>query len=409
MLERLRERKSLTEYREWEEYARPEQLPPPGDWRVWLILAGRGWGKTRAEVEWLRMQMESGRCKRMAIVGRTAADVRDVMVEGESGILEKSRPNFRPRYEPTKRRLTWPNGAIATTYSAEEPDTLRGPQHDGAIADELAAWRYPEAWDQLMFGLRIGEDPRVVVATTPRPTRIIKELLDDPKVVVTRGTTYDNIANLAPAFVEKIVARYEGTRLGRQELLAEVLSDVPGALWQLSQIDALRVTAAPPLTRIVVAIDPAASSGDEASETGIIAAGLADNGHAYVLEDRTVRASPGEWARRAVAAYHRLRADRIIGEVNNGGEMVGHTIMMVDPTVSYKAVHASRGKLTRAEPIAALYEQGRVHHVGTFPELEDQMTMWVPGDPSPDRMDALVWALTELVLENTQGPLAILI
>ena len=396
-------------YRDWREQARPEQLPPPGEWRVWLMLAGRGWGKTRAEVEWLRMEVESGRRRRLAIVGRTAADVRDVLVEGESGILEKARPSFRPRYEPAKRRLTWPNGAIATTYSADEPDALRGPQHDGAVADELAAWRYPDAWNQLMFGLRIGDDPRCVVATTPRPTKLIKELVADPKVVVTGGTTYQNVANLAPAFIEQIIARYEGTRLGRQELLAEILSDTPGALWNLQEIDNLRVQAAPHLSRVVVAVDPAASSSEDADETGIVAAGLGVDGHAYVLEDRSLRGRPAQWAAAAVALYDKLKADRIVGEANNGGEMVGHTIMTVDPTVSYRAVHASRGKLTRAEPVAALYEQGRVHHVGTFPELEDQLCNWTPGDASPDRMDALVWALTELMLENAGGQLAILI
>lgn len=345
----------------------------------------------------------------MAIVGRTAADVRDVLVEGESGILAKARPDFRPRYEPTKRRLIWPNGAIATTYSADEPDVLRGPQHDGAIADELAAWRHPEAWDQLMFGLRLGRDPRCVVATTPRPTKLIKELIIDPKTVVTKGTTYENAENLAPAFMEKIIARYEGTRLGRQELLAEILSDTPGALWRFEQLDSTRVEKAPELSRIVVAIDPAATHEDESSETGIVAAGLGADGHAYVLEDRSLHASPGEWARQAIALYCKLKADRIIGEVNNGGEMVGYTLMTVDPTVSYRAVHASRGKYTRAEPVAALYEQGRVHHVGALSELEDQLCTWTPGDASPDRMDALVWALTELMLENAGGQLAILI
>lgn len=377
-------------------YARPEQLPPPGDWTTWIYLAGRGAGKTRAGSEWVRAQIESGACRRMALVARTPADVRDVMVEGESGILAVSPPWFRPAWNPSIRRLTWPNGAIATTYSSYEPDQLRGPQHDGAWADELCSWRYPETWDQLQFGLRLG-NPRVFVSTTPRPSPLLKRLLAARDTVVTRGTTYDNLANLAPRFREEIIARYEGTRLGRQELLAEILEDAEGALWQQARIDELRVKEAPALARVVVAVDPATTSGKGADETGIVVAGVAANGHGYVLEDLSMRGTPHAWGSRAVMAYHSHRADRLVAETNNGGEMVELTIRTIDPQVSYRAVTASRGKVTRAEPVAALYEQGKVHHVGSFPELEDQMCQWTPGESSPDRLDALVWALTEVM------------
>ncbi len=381
----------------WTLRARANQLPPAGDWRTWLILAGRGFGKTRAGAEWVRAQIESGRCRRMILAARTTDDARDVMVEGESGILAICPPWNRPVWRPSTRMLKWPNGAIAMVYSADKPDLFRGKQCDGAWADELAAWRYPEAWDQLLLGLRLGADPRVVVTTTPRPTPVIKELMAHPTTVVTRGSTYDNRANLAPAFFEGIISRYEGTRLGRQELYAEILDDNPNALWQRAQIDKLRVKEAPQeLQRVVVAIDPSVTTtGDEA---GIIVAGLGPDGHGYVLEDATIRGSPHTWGSRAVQAYHRHQADRIVAEVNNGGERVELTLRTVDDKVAYKAVHASRGKRTRAEPIAALYEQGRVHHVGTFAELEDEMCDWEPEMPSPNRMDALVWALTELML-----------
>jgi len=344
----------------------------------------------------------------MALVGATAADARDVMVEGESGLLNVCPPWNKPRYEPSKRRVTWPNGALATLYSADEPDRLRGPQHDGALCDELAAWRYDDAWDQLMFGLRLGQRPRVVVATTPRPTSLIKRLLKAPTTAVTRGTSYDNRANLAPTFFAQIVAKYEGTRLGRQELNAELLEDVEGALWQrASMIDAHRVEVAPQLRRIVVGVDPSVADGGERDEAGIVVCGMSLDGQGYVLADHSLSASPDGWAKAAVAAYRTHSADRIVAEVNNGGAMVEATIRTVERGVSYKALHASRGKQTRAEPIAALYEQGRIHHVGAFPSLEDQMCGWVPGDSSPDRMDALVWALTELMLGTTPDAPAI--
>ena len=392
----------------WAAAARPSQLPPPGDWRVWLFLAGRGAGKTRAGSEWVRAQVTDHGRRRVALVGPTAADVRDVMVEGESGLLAVcDRYGVRPLYEPSKRRVTWPNGAIATTYSADEPDRLRGPQHDLALCDEVAAWRRPEAWDMLMFGLRLGTDPRAAAMTTPRQVPLLRRILADPTTATTRGTTYDNRANLAPAFVEQIVARYEGTRLGRQELAGELLEDVEGALWTLARIDAARVPpdhAVPPLARIVVGVDPQAGYDDEnGSETGVVVAGRDDRGgrdrdHAYVLADASGNLTPDGWARAAVRAYHAWRADRIVAEANQGGEMVRKVLRTVDPSVPITLVHASRGKLTRAEPVAAAYEQGRVHHVGGFGKLEDQMTTYVPGKPSPDRMDAAVWALTDLLL-----------
>jgi predicted phage terminase large subunit-like protein len=387
------------QWRGWR--ARPNQLAPAGEWRVWLILAGRGFGKTRSGAEWVREQVESNRVGRVALVGETSADVRSVMIEGDSGILAISPPDNAPLYEPSKRRLSWPNGAIAVAYSGDEPDQLRGPQHDAAWADEPAKWKYPvEAWDNLEFGLRLGKSPRVVATTTPRPIKLIRDLLADPMTVVTRGSTFENVAHLAPSFVDRMKKKYEGTRLGRQELHAEVLDDVPGALWQRENLDRDRRTRMPELQRVVVAIDPASTSGEDSDETGIIIAGKAADGHAYVVEDQTCRLSPDGWARRAVSAYHRHGADRIVAEVNNGGDMVERVIRTVDRNIAYRAVRASRGKTVRAEPVAALYEQGRVHHVGLFAALEDQMCSFTPDqyEGSPDRVDALVWCLTELML-----------
>lgn len=390
----------------WRMKARPEQLAPAGDWRTWLILSGRGWGKTRTGAEWVQEQVIAGKCRRLALVAATAADVRDTLVEGESGLLRIAAPSMRPDYEPSKRRLTWPNGAVATTFSADEPERLRGPEHDGFWADELAAWTYPEAWDQLQFGLRIGRHPRGVVTTTPKPVKLIRDLLarEGQDVVVTRGRTRDNAANLAPGFLDAIEAKYGGTRLGRQELDGELLEDVPGALWIRSQIDADRVAVAPDLRRVVVAIDPAVSTGEGADETGIVVVGRGMDGRAYVLEDCSGRYAPAEWARRAVRAYEQHSADRIVAEKNNGGNMVEATLRNVAPNVPFTAVNASRGKVTRAEPVSAFYEQHRVHHVGRgFPELEDQMCAFTSdfdrgkSGYSPDRVDALVWALTMLM------------
>ena len=388
---------------DWEFWARPNQLPPPGDWRVWLLLAGRGFGKTRSGAEFVRARVESGLASRVALVGPTASDVRDVMIEGESGLLAISGEDWRPLYEPSKRRLTWPNGAVALAFSADEPERLRGPQHDLAWCDELASWRYAAAWDNLLLGLRLGSDPRVVVTTTPKPNKLVRDVLASPGTVVTRGATFDNAANLAPAFLESVVRRYQGTRLGRQELEAELLEDLPGALWSRDAIEAARVTAAPDLSRIVVAIDPAVSSGAGADETGIVAAGLAHDGEVYVLDDLSGRLSPRAWALKAVAAYKKFAADRIVAEINNGGEMVEATLRSVQSDAPFRALRASRGKAVRAEPVAALYEQGRVHHVGGLPALEDQLCAFTSdfdraaSGTSPDRLDALVWAVTDLM------------
>lgn len=392
-------------YAPWRQVARSNQIAPEGDWWLWLILAGRGFGKTRTGAEWVHENVD--RVGRWHFVAPTASDARDTMVEGESGLLATAPPGKRPIYEPSKRRLTWPNGSSGLLFSAEEPERLRGPQCEGFWADELAAWKYlRETWDQLMFGFRLGDHPRGVVTTTPKPVELIRELLKMPGVVPTRGSTYENRSNLSPVFFEQIIARYEGTRLGRQELNAELLEDVEGALWTLRAIDVLRVREHPPLRRVVVAIDPAVTSGADSDETGIVVAGLGEDGHGYVIEDLSGRHSPDGWARMAVDAYRTQRADRIIGEANNGGDLVEVNIRTVDRHAPYRKVHASRGKRTRAEPVAALYEQGKIHHVGGFPELEDQMTQWVPGTgmDSPDRMDALVWALTEIMLQDTPAP-----
>jgi predicted phage terminase large subunit-like protein len=386
-------------------WARPEQLAPPGDWRVWLILAGRGFGKTRAGAEWVIDRARRG-YRSIALIGETVADVREVMIEGEgeSGILECSPPWFRPVYEPSLRQLTWPNGCVAHTYSGDTPRQLRGPAHDSAWADEPAKWQYPvEAWDMMEMGLRAGPDPRVVATTTPTPIPLIRSLIEqsrqeNPSCVITRGNTFENEANLAPSFLARLRERYVGTRLGRQELFAEILDDNPDALWSSALLESTRVRKAPQLQRIVVGVDPAVTCGEDSNETGIIVAGLGVDGHGYVLDDRTLRAKPVEWATAAVLAYDDWRADRLIAEVNNGGDLVEAVVRTVAPRVSYKAVRAARGKLTRAEPVAALFEQGRCHMVGHWARLESQLTDWVPGMESPDRLDAMVWAFTELLL-----------
>jgi phage terminase large subunit-like protein len=360
----------------WPFFARPSQLPPPGGWSNWLILAGRGFGKTRTGAEWVRANMcgssplMAGRWRHIALVAETSADARAVVVgDGKavsdptagSGILQVHPKDFRPAYEPSKRRLTWPNGAIATIYNGTEPDQLRGPQHDAAWCDELAKWQYAQqAWEQLQFGLRTGDNPQVCITTTPRPIALLKELMKDPGTVVTRGSTFDNSGNFSEKFLASIRRKYEGTRLGRQELNAELLEDIEGALWKRSLDDALRVRVQdlPPLKRIVVAIDPNASSEEDSNECGIICAGLGIDGHGYVLDDVSGVMAPHEWAMTAISLLHERMGDRIIAETNNGGEMVEHTLRMVDPSIPFSAVWASRGKVTRTEPISALYEQG---------------------------------------------------
>jgi phage terminase large subunit-like protein len=408
LLERLGDASTKALRWDWRFWGRANQHPPPGNWRVWLFMGGRGVGKTRSGAEWVKARVAAG-ARRIALVAPTASDARDVMVEGETGILAVYPEADRPTYEPSKRRIVWPNGAVATTFSADQPERLRGPQHDAAWADELGAWRYPGAFDMLLFGLRLGDDPRVVVTTTPRPTGLIRALVRDPNTVVTRGSSFENRANLAPAFFDQIVKKYAGTRLGRQELEAELLEDTPGALWSYEGIDAARWPLGrplPPLVRIVVAIDPAATSGEYADDTGIVVVGKDADGHAYVLADVSGQMAPVEWASAAIAAYRTHRADRIVAERNNGGEMVAFTIRAVWPEAPVTEVWASRSKVTRAEPVSALYEQRRVHHCGTFPQLEDQMTGFTidldrkASGYSPDRVDALVWAITELLVEQ---------
>lgn len=396
---------------DWKFWARPSQVLPgmnanprteDGSWVVWMPKCGRGWGKTRVGSEVVRRWARD--FDLVNLVGATADDARDIMIEGESGIMAICPNHERPKYVPSKRRLEWPNGAKSLIFTADEPDRARGKQSEKLWADEVAAWRYRDAWDQLMLGLRLGICPQALATTTPRPTELIKEILADPTTLVTHGTTYENRGNLAPAFLNRIVKKYEGTRLGRQELNAEVLDDNPGALWQRSLIDKYRIGKASvprDLVRIVVGVDPAVTSGEESDETGIVVAAVDQQEvpHFYIFEDASLAmASPDAWATRVVTAYNTWLADRVVGEVNNGGDLVETVIRHKAPDISYSAVRASHGKKTRAEPIAALYEQGRVHHVGSFPVLEDQMCDYDPAvsTDSPDHMDALVWAVTEL-------------
>jgi len=406
--ERLRILNSLSEsertqlYYDWRFYARGNQLLPHGDsWTTWLIQAGRGFGKTRVGAEAVKFLAEWDPGCQIALIGRTAADVRDVMVLGESGIMRCSPPWFRPTYKPSKRRLIWPNGSVAFTYSGDEPDQLRGPQHHYGWGDEVASWRYTETFENLEFGLRLGYIPRLILTGTPKPTKTYKAVLSSGDVLMTRGSMMANERNLPESFKKKILNRFEGTRLGRQEIEGEYLEDNPNALWQRRWIDKTRIRQIPELVSVVVAIDPAASSGEDAAEHGIVVVGKGSDGHGYVLEDLSTVATPHEWATIAVNAAHRWQANCIVAERNNGGDMVGSTIRNVDKMIPVKLVWASKGKWTRAEPISALYEQFRIHHVGTFADLEDQMCEYEPlllNQASPDRMDALVWGLTHLFI-----------
>lgn len=389
----------------WISLARQKQITPEGDWAVWLWLAGRGFGKTRLAAEDIAFYALDNPEVRCAVVAATSNDLRKVCFEGESGLIKLIPPICIKQYNKSLHLVELWNGSIIEGFSAEKPDRLRGPQFHRAWCDEVAAWRYAEAWDMLSFGLRLGKNPQCIVTTTPRPTKLIKELIKREDVLTFRGSTFDNKANLAPAFLKAIEDKYKGTRLGRQELYAEILDDNPGALWTRDLIEETRINKAPNLMRIVVAIDPATTSNENSDETGIIVAGIAEINekiHGYILEDVSMKGTPDQWAKKAVQMYKHWQADRIIGEANNGGDMIEALIRTVDPNVSYKKVHASRGKQTRAEPISALYEQKKVHHVGMFPELEDQLCEWDPlvSDDSPDRLDACVWALTELMTEN---------
>lgn len=387
--------------------ARPKQRPPAGDdWRFWLCLAGRGWGKTRVIVEWAKLQAREMEGSRGMIVAATAADARDVIIDGESGFLAKDPECI---WQPGKQLITWPRyGSQALVRSAEKPDRLRGPQQHWMIADELAAWQYPLAWDMAMLGLRLGTNPRCAIATTPRPIPIIRELVKDPMCVVSSGSTYENEANLAQAFIDQIVKKYEGTRLGRQELEALILEDVPGALWTRDVLDAQLADGAPELARIVVAVDPSVSDAETSAESGIIVAGVDRGGHGYLLDDRSLAGTVDERLAALVGAYHDYKADCIVVERNNGGDWIPHAITTHDPRAAVRTVWASRGKHTRAEPVAMLYEQGKIWHAGAFPQVEDQMATWVPGEPSPDRLDALVWAFTALMVDVKVGqPVAV--
>ena len=404
----------------FEFWALPHQLPPGGDWKTWVIMGGRGAGKTRAGAEWVRSEVEGarpldpGRSRRVALVGETIEQVREVMVFGDSGILACSPPDRKPAWEATRRRLVWPNGAVAQVFSAHDPESLRGPQFDAAWVDELAKWKKaPETWDMLQFGLRLGASPRQVVTTTPRNVGILRDILRNPSTVVTHAPTEANRAHLAASFLAEVRARYAGTRLGRQELDGLLVEEAEGALWTAAALDRARVREAPEFTRVVVAVDPPVTGHGGSDECGIIVAGVVAEGppqdwRAVVIEDASLgAASPDRWARAALDAMERHGADRLVTEVNQGGDLVESVIRSIDPSVAYRPVRAARGKAARAEPVAALYEQGRVAHLAGMDRLEDQMCRMTAqgyeGRGSPDRLDALVWALTELMIVPVQG------
>ena len=391
---------------DWAAHARPSQLPPPLPWRLFVLLAGRGFGKTRAGCEAVRDAINNHNARNVAIVGRTASEVRDIMVDGDSGMLAIWPPHQRPKHEPSKRRITFHTGATATTFSADEPDMLRGENSDLALADELASWKYPEAWTQLLLGLRIGNQPRVIVTTTPRPTPLIRDLVARPGAIIRRGSTYDNRSNLAGEFLDEMLAIFEGTRTGRQELHGEILDDAPGALWTRDQIsrDRCELAATPEFDRIVVGVDPASTG-----TTGIVVCAVAGSGNnrtGFVLADRSVTGTPDVWAAAVAQAYHDYAANEIIAEGNFGGTMVKQTIEAADPTLDVRIVTASKSKQARAEPVATYAEKGRVRHVGFFDDLEDELTSWEPGMgmDSPDRLDAMVWAMTRLLVDARPAP-----
>ncbi|MEM7320142.1 MAG: terminase family protein [Pseudomonadota bacterium] len=404
----------------FEFWALPHQLPPDGDWRTWVIMGGRGAGKTRAGAEWVRQIVEGarplmpGRARRVALVGETYDQVRDVMIHGDSGIMGCSPPDRRPKWKATERKLIWPNGAEAQAFSAQDPEALRGPQFDAAWVDELAKWKKAgTTWDMLQFALRLGDRPQVCATTTPRNVKVLKEVLAVPSTVQTHAPTEANRANLAASFLQEVRARYAGTRLGRQELDGVLLSDAEGALWTGSMLEAARVSQVPELDRVVVAIDPAVTAGSEADACGIVVVGAQVQGppaewRTVVLADRTVQGvGPAGWAQAAIDAMDEFGAERLVAEVNQGGQLVEEVVRQVDPLVPFRAVRATRGKVARAEPVAALYEQGRVFHVAGLDALEEQMCQMTArgfeGQGSPDRVDALVWALHELIV----GPAAV--
>jgi phage terminase large subunit-like protein len=404
--------------KDWLFWCRPEQLPPL-EWGtdgcfIWNIRSGRGWGKTKTAAETFIYAVKECGYQHPNIAGATAEDCRDLMIEGESGILACAPEDFTPQFIPTLKKLIWPNGVVTHLYYGSEPSKSRGPQSDFLWCDELAKWAFAEeTFDNLLMGLRLGNDPRCIITSTPKPTKFLMELekrtdtLGRKCCVVTRGHTKDNFANLSEVFVSTIISKYEGTRLGRQELEGEFLSDNPDGLWKRSDIDNNRVSKIPHLSYIVVGVDPAVTSKEGSDDTGIIVAGKGIDGHGYVLGDYTVHDTPKRWAEAAITAYNKHNANIIVGETNNGGDLVEANIKTVNSSIPFTAVHASRGKATRAEPISALYEQNRVHHFGNFPELEEQMCEWIPGsEKSPDRVDALVWSLTKLGIPTGIAPIS---
>lgn len=385
--------------------ARPDQIAPEGDWDIWLALAGRGWGKTETGARWVKEQVEAG-VKQIALVAETQKDLEEVMVARLVSIYP---PDEAPkvRYKPV--RVTWSNGATALGYNGTEPQQLRGPEFEAAWVDELAKYRYArETWDMLQFCMRAGSDPRQLVTTTPRATELIKAIVagDEGKVHVTKGRTTDNKSNLAPKFLAKVISKYEGTRLGRQELNAEILGDLPGALWSQRLIDLHRTAEKPEIGRTVVSVDPAVTNTEDSDDHGIVVAGMGPDQEGYVLDDCSMQGSPLDWAEKAIQKAKEHDADGVVVEVNQGGDMVAHTLRAIAPNLNIIEVRATKGKHVRAEPIAALYEQGRIRHVGQFPELENQMcqmtTEGFQGDGSPDRVDAMVWAFTELFPDMTE-------
>lgn len=397
---------------DWSLWARPDQRLPEGDWIFWLILAGRGAGKTRTGAETVRAWSRNYRY--VNLIGATRDDAREIMVLGESGVLAICPPSERPSYTRSSDRLSWPNGAVSQIFSAEEPDRLRGKQHMKLWLDELAAWRHPDTFDQAMLGLRLGDKPQAVITTTPRPLKLIKQLVDDPDAIVTRGSTFDNARFLADAFLKRITVRYAGRSLGRQELYAEIVEEAPGALWTRALIERQRLPANGPASEyceIVVAVDPPAKSGARADECGIVVVGKTASGQIHVLADLTSQGeTPGQWSSRVGAAYRRFKANRVVAEVNNGGDMVAEVLRQSDPNLPVRSVTATRGKFLRAEPVAAAYERGIVFHIGEFDKLEDQLCTLTPDFDSrasgfsPDRADALVWAIADLIAtENSQA------
>lgn len=414
LIKEQQRRQDLINFYDWSLNARPAQQLPEGSWKTWLILAGRGFGKTRTGAESIRQWVRDGVCKRIALVGSSLHDVRSVMVEGESGLLAIHPKEERPLFIPSKRLIQWKNGAIAQLFGAENVDQLRGPQFDGAWVDELAKFRRAEqVWQQLQLCMRLGKNPRSIVTTTPRPTPFIQRLLQDPDVYITRGSTFDNEKNLASTYLDQIRAQFLNTRLGAQEIYAEVLTETAGALWTRELISYKQPLydshGHPHLKRIVIAIDPATTTHDHSDETGIVVAGISEDNQGYVLDDLSGKLSPNDWGTRVVNSFYRLKADKVVVEINKGGDLVENVLRSIDRTIPIKTVRASRGKYTRAEPIAALYEQKRIFHTCPFTLLESQICEYVPGlsSKSPDRMDALVWAFTDLFLEGNGGALKI--